>query len=212
MRYNKRTSGILKNLFVQAGIKPIHYQALQVLFTDAWREKTFCPPSTTNFLALSRTYRTKSFWEPIKDLQYRRNVEGIVHSGKGFRTEWEDVFCSGFDTTWRTLRDSCPNKAAWMRLFPAFAEKVCSQWGLPTYNTNTEDQSEPSTRPAFKTHDKASHLLENLPRHHGENCPCIEWSQDSGAFVFIVDCKPLAEVLCGRMPLKNPSLAPLFEG
>ena len=60
-------------------------------------------------------------------------------------------------------------------------------------------------------HRKVLHPLEDLPKHHGEKCPPINWWRERGCFCFVVDCKPLAQVLCGHVPLHTPSLAPLFE-
>ena len=58
---------------------------------------------------------------------------------------------------------------------------------------------------------KVWHPLEDLPKHHGDECPPVNWWRERGCFCFIVDCKPLAQVLSGHAPLRVPSMTPLFE-
>ena len=45
----------------------------------------------------------------------------------------------------------------------------------------------------------------------GTACPEIKWWRHTGCFAFVVDCKPLAEVLKGQVPLARPDQQPIFE-
>ena len=105
MAYNQRTSALIKGWFLQYGRSPIHYRILRAVFDQAWNEKTLSSHGSVTYLALSRKYRTREFWTFVKDLPGRVRG-GWVHAGRGPRTEWEDVFCTAFDVSWRKVRDA----------------------------------------------------------------------------------------------------------
>jgi len=54
------------------------------------------------------------------------------------------------------------------------------------------------------------HPLESLPEGHGEGAPAIQLGGPSKFFVFVTDCKPLADVVNGHAPLKTDELSHLF--
>ena len=58
---------------------------------------------------------------------------------------------------------------------------------------------------------KGIHQIKDLPTDHGHIGESTCWTRSSGCFIFITDCKPLADILCGHAPLKVPSLTPIFE-
>ena len=97
-----------------------------------------------------------------------------------------------------------------MQLFPQFAISLCKRWDLPVMGADVGSEKEPTPSSPAK-YRKVLHALEDLPKHHGDECPPINWWREHGCFCFVVDCKPLAEVLCGHVPLHTPNMVPLFE-
>ena len=69
----------------------------------------------------------------------------------------------------------------------------------------------PRARPAEKRRKVQQNPLNNLPRELRDDCPPLEWWRDHGCFSFVVDCQPLAQVICGHIPLKAMEMAPIFE-
>ena len=49
------------------------------------------------------------------------------------------------------------------------------------------------------------------PLVHGEDCRQLPWDTAAGNFVFIVDCKPVADILSGRALLQLAELQPVYE-
>ena len=209
MKFNQRTSNLIKGWFAKCCKRPIHYRVLQSVFDQAWREVTFTSHGNANYLAICRNYRSREWWELIKGYQHERIKEGLVHAGMGPRCEWEDVFCMAFDASWRKLRDSCDTYAAWNKLFPQFAATVCQRWGLPLWVAESVPKKDESARCPRRR--PIEHNLEDLPSTHGEDCADIPWWRNAACFAFIVDCKPLADILNGKAPLKAPGLAPIFD-
>ena len=125
-----------------------------------------------------------------------------MHSGMGHRCEWEDVFCLAFDVFWRQRRDCCSSLAQWMELLPSFLENVCRQWQLPFVSGRAQNE-ELVESPLLQTKRRRTnpYRLIDLPSEHGDLCPDIDWESEVGRFAFVVDCKPLAEVLNGHAPL-----------
>ena len=187
-----------------------HPFTLRVVVGHAWREKSLPTQGTSNFLALSRGYRCRELWESIKDSYYRGSLEGLVHAGMGYRCEWEDVLCTAFDVSWRNLRDCCSCFKEWLKLFPQFAATVCEKWGLPSLQAVLGLEA-PAQEGLIQKRRKVLHPLEDLPRDHGDKCPPVEWWRSHKCFCFIVDCLPLAQVICGHVPLSALEMAPMFE-
>ena len=93
--------------------------------------------------------------------------------------------------------------------FKHFAKKICKTWGL--HDCIEEVPREDGRAiPAAPTH-RSLHTLDNIPLAHGGHCPQIQWERDMGSFSFVVDCRPLAQIMNGQAPLKTPTLAPIFE-
>ena len=132
----------------------------------------------------------------------------------GYRVEWEDVFCTAFDAHWRSTRDACSGLSEWRALCVQFVNNVCSHWGLPVLQTKPAGQPRGETTPATpaaKRHKSNFSCLENCPTAHGEQPPPIEFWRPCNCFAFVVDCKPLAEVVGGHTPLRADSLLPVLE-
>ena len=85
-------------------------------------------------------------------------------------------------------------------------------WGLPyCTQVSEEEQAEPEQR---KTKLRRIHLhrLDNLPQQHSQDRFQITWHRPSRCFAFIVDCKPLAEIMNGAVPLHwDNDLEPCIE-
>ena len=179
----------------------MHLRVPQAVFESAWRETTFSHGGQVNYLSGCRNYRNRGFWEAIKDMQSQRAKEGLVHVGKGPRTEWEDVFCMVFGTSWREIQNSCSTHAEWRRYFPQFADTKCLRWSFATVDENQLIDILPvdhviSTRTGrieTKAERQVRRELKNLPLDHGEDAPEIGWDRGSCCFAFVVDCKPLAD-------------------
>ena len=213
MAYNKRTTSRIKSWMVQFAVRPVHLKVLMAAFKNAWREIDAPTDRGPNFLGIFRSCRTRIWWDSMKDLKYARSKQRIVHAGMGPRCEWEDVFCLAFGSTWRLKRDQCSTERQWLQLFPEFAGLVCKQWGLPLHDLQGALHS-PETSPLLsrsKRQRRHDFDLANLPRLHGENCGRLCWDRVAGSFVFIVDCKPVVDILCGRAPLLCSDLKPMYE-
>ena len=100
MKYNKRTHALILKWMTEYRCKPMHYKILAAVFKMAWREKTFPKIAGMNHLDLSRNYRCRIWWEGIKTMSGRA-AEGLVHAGKGPRTELEDIFVLIYSPGWR---------------------------------------------------------------------------------------------------------------
>ena len=214
MQYNSRSAIAIKRWFVKHNHCQLHHRILREVFEHAWRERCFCSPSSANLLATARAYRDRQFWEVIKDCEHQRRAAGFVHHGMGYRTEWEDVFCTVFGVHWRSLRDSCASLLEWRALRLQFSNSVCSNWGLPVIQVNNPGQlredSIPAS-PATKRFRGAFSCFDNCPTAHGERPPPIEFWRPRNCFVFIVDCKPVADIVGGHVPLRADDLFPVFE-
>ena len=211
MQYNRRTARLIQNWFVQHGRKHLHICILEEVFKNAWREKELSALPRVNYLGLSRLYRHRMWWEGIKDLPYARTLDGLVHAGKGFRREWEDVFCAALGVTWREQRDECADYSKWRSLLPLFIQDVCHEWGLPAQPAPEALIRNPDLEPASKRLKIAHHTPDKLPRDHGPDCPDILWQRRNRSFAFVVDCQPLAQILNGTAPLKAIEMQPTFE-
>ena len=208
MAYNSRTHRLLHKWFLQTRRSPIYVKLLSAVFKQAWREKAFKHNSTSNLVALCRNYRNRQWWESMKDLQQHRAQEGLVRNGMGYRCEWEDVFCTAFDVSWRQLRDECEAYEDWKVHLPKFLWTICTKWGLPTMHLPKVEQTLARTSFGVKRRKVSK---QDLPEQHSEARPELEWDGLSGRFVFVVDCKPLSEVMNGSAPLRQLELAPAFE-
>lgn len=139
---------------------------------------------------------------------------GFVHHGMGYRTEWEDVFCTAFGANWRSTRDTCSTLCEWRALRHNFVNSVCSHWGLPVIKANPTGQDLEATVPAAprtKRHKGSFSCFDNGPTAHGEHAPQIEFWRSSNCITFVVDCKPVADIVCGHVPLRTDSLFPVYE-
>ena len=201
MRFNKRTSTIIREWFRECQRQPLHIRVLSAVFKEAWREKGEPIQQGENDLAILRNYRNREWWHWVKDLQQERAKEGLLHLGKGFRYEWEDVFCTAFGVFWRHRRDLCESLSQWMGLFPEFLESLNLQWNLQYQGPSAATQ--PSRIEDLEVgRRKGNHYcLSDLPDQHGLDCPPVLWDSNKGCICFIVDCKPLAQGINGQAPL-----------
>jgi len=132
----------------------------------------------------------------------------------GDRVEWEDVFCLAFGSPWRQLRDDCQTLQQWMQWFPSFADKVCNAWGLPAIcgmAPGATSETFQTDGPAKKQACIEKWQLSEIPYDHGQSCPQVHWEKFPRSFAFVVDCKPVADILNGRCPLKSASSGPMHE-
>ena len=163
-----------------------------------------------NLLRVSRAHRCRAWWEAIKDLRTQRHAASFVHTGKGSRQEWEDIFCSVFGPAWRQIRDQCAQMSEWMALYPQFERSIVSMWGLPVCFTRRceEIPDNPGVEP--KRRRLALRALEDMPTSHGRSELSVKLPGQT-SFAFFVDCKPLADVMAGRAPLRADGMGPIFE-
>ena len=209
MAYNKRTAATIQGWLSLWGVPPVYLKVISAVFRNSWEERSRQQGALPDFLSTCRTFRCRAWWESIKDLRSQRAEEGLVHAGKGPRCEWEDVFSAAFGTNWRQLRDRCETFKQWQQYSYPFVASVCLNCGLPALG-------EPSAAaavegPARKKRRQTTHALSEAPAAHGEICPHTKWQADSQCFLFIVDCKPLADILGGHAPLLAQDLAAMFE-
>ena len=100
-------------------------------------------------------------------------------------------------------------------MLPTFIGRVCQEWGL--YNPMQQvHEVDPTLAPPLppRVEKRArirNHPLESLPESHGEGSATIRLGGSSRYFVFITDCKPLADVISGHTALKTEDLAPMFS-
>ena len=191
-------------------LRSIHHRVLSAGFDQAWRENVFRSPSSINHLASARRFRDRAFWQTAQTVpESQRRAQGVVHAGMGYRTEWEDVLCTAFGAQWRAIRDSCADSSAWRALFPGFLTTVCSEWGLPA--PRPPEDPERVQQPRSKRAKRTKHDLDERPSEHGEVYEPVTFWQQSNCFTFVVDCKPLADIMSGHVPLKKPGMLPVFE-
>ena len=98
MMYNQRTAQFISRMFVSIGRKPIFITVLELVFKQAWREKTLPANGNFNYLRISREYRNRCWWKSIKDIPSQHAKERLTHVGMGPRCEWEDILCMVFGT------------------------------------------------------------------------------------------------------------------
>ena len=214
MAYNRRTSVLLQSWMARHNFKPIQHRMLLALFKGAWREVVTPPDGGYSLLKSCREYRCRAWWDSVKDLKAKRMSLGLVHAGMGGRVEWEDVFCIAFGSPWRLLRDDCQTQQQWLHLFPSFADKVCKAWGLPmTSVTDAVAVNEPfqTVEPDKKRPRTEKWQLSDIPWQHGCACPKVHWGKSSRSFAFVVDCKPVADILNGRCPLRSSGVDHMYE-
>ena len=139
-------------------------------------------------------------------------AEDEVHSVPGNVAEWEDLFVLIFGVAWRAFRDEFPNKEAWMRGIEDFVNKVCEKWDLPLLPVKTLNSLRSKTDQTRTAKVRKTALsLDLAPRGHEapEELPFkVFWARPHGCIVFIVDCKPLAEIICGKRALKTKRRVP----
>ena len=119
-----------------------------------------------------------------------------------------------FGSPWRLLRDNCHNLQQCLQLCPSFLYKVCAAWGLPTIpgaDTSAVHRAPRSDEPQEKQQRTCKWQLDDLPSDHGHMCPKLLWGRHSQNFAFVVDCKPVADIVNGKCPLRSPGPAPMFE-
>ena len=136
------------------------------------------------------------------------------HSFPDNVTEWEDPLVLVY-TKWRDFRDSLPNKTAWMTYCRSFVNLVCEKWGLLGMKNLAVSTDVDRIEPAGKTSRTTAAQLEDRPSCHGKaegTAVSVEWAQKHGCFLFIVDCKPLAEVINGHAHLFADELENIVDG
>ena len=152
-------------------------------------------------MKLARECRSRFWWEGIKDLFYRRSQDGLVRAGMGHRCEWEDVLCTAFGVSRCLQRDACTDYTQWRRMLPDFCHSVCEKWGLPCIGISQPASIQTLPSPPNRAKLKLR-SMSDLPRERGLDCPDLGWQAGDRSFAFVVDCKPLAQVLNGHAPLK----------
>ncbi|CAK0901216.1 unnamed protein product [Prorocentrum cordatum] len=212
-QYMMRTARIIESSFEQTKIIPLHCRVLREVFRNAWRERCMPLRGERNYLHLARQFRTREWWETVRMMgsERKRRKEGIVHSGMGYRIEWEDIFVSVFGIAWRARRDECSREAEWMALYPAFESHLCTLWGLFCKSSGRCSDRQDQVHAAPKRRRIATHPLDELPAGHGDSAPDVHWGGMAGRVLFITDCKPLAGVVNGTTVLAAPSLGPVFD-
>ena len=138
-----------------------------VIFKHAWREFAGSSPTGVNFLAKSRLFRNRMWWEvfKVKRDYYRRRQENLVHAFSGPFTQWEDIFCDYFGVDWRVARDSCKSLFEWMGHFPQFASSTCRSYGLfcPGGDSGSEEPKQEQEPPQKAQKIKHTIDLANIP-------------------------------------------------
>ncbi|CAK0804474.1 unnamed protein product, partial [Prorocentrum cordatum] len=105
MAANVRTSALIKRWMHVHNVKPLHIRVLRSVFKHAWREKTFPGHGGHNYLAMSRSFRSREWWEHFKYFgEYRKRRRlNMLHSSGGQFSHREDVFCEYFGVDWREV-------------------------------------------------------------------------------------------------------------
>ena len=88
MEYNKRSSSMIQTWMVKFSVKPVFHKVLLSVFESAWREVEHPPHGGPNVLKHCRCYRSRAWWDGIKDLRSERSSQGLVRAIKGYKSEW----------------------------------------------------------------------------------------------------------------------------
>ena len=217
MIYNKRSSTLIVAWLEKFSIKPLYIRVVHTVFKHAWRERTFPAHGGTNFLAKSRTFRDRLWWDMFKHRPdyARRREEDMVHAVGGNFSHWEDLFCDILGTNWRAVRDSCDSRPAWMHYFGEFCRAACQRGKLPCITGARATSASPVAVGASLAAKRAKtkHFrLDNLPATHGGDSQAVcAWDAGGSRFIIVSDCQPLVQVTNGHAPLASPTLAPPFH-
>ena len=209
MDFNKRTAVLIFQWASRAKCMLLHHRILREIFKEAWREGHVTFPGGNTHTKKIRTFRNRAWWNSVKHEPFsRRSKHGAVHATMGNYTEWEDVFIMVFGPGWSELRDTC-NFPEWMSRLPFFINSVCEQWELPVLPSSSA--SEPQ-HVEVREKRRRTTSMGDMPSSHSPPGQELEFDFGTfrGRFVFVVDCEPLCEVVCGRSPLNDPSLEPLL--
>ena len=96
------------------------------------------------------------------------------------------------------------SQEAWGKGCNDFVHKMCTDWGLPTFQdpaklTPQGSQQDDRTKTTDEQFDEADIGVE------------IRWSGGQDRFVFVVDCQSLQQISCGHTPLANETYLPIFQ-
>ena len=132
-----------------------------------------------------------------------------------------DVLALVYGYQWRALRDSKADEHAWNALCDSFISRVCELWGLPAGQIGSAPETTTAgpceTSPDEQRERKKPRIhksLDDIPSEHdfpGMEPLHLEWARESNCFHFIVDCKPLAQIMNGQIPLYAADLEDCFS-
>ena len=143
---------------------------------------------------------------------WTRTHHDFKRACQGPLTEWEDVFVSVYGLRWREHRDSCASEQEWHQRIAHFVNEVCKTWRLPIMGSKVGDVVDDGARDGARDgHVKAA--FSSIPCQHSPTVETVpyRWQDHQRRSTFIVDCKPLQEIVCGHIPLIGDSLRPVFR-
>jgi len=191
----------------------VHQRILLAIYADAWHEKIYQAPGGQPHVREIRLCRDRRWWEGLRVVPSRLREER--HSAPGQVCEWEDPFILAYGLDWRSVRDSHPNKFAWLSQSTNFVDTICKEWGLPTVNrpaVMVGDSARSESQPPKRL--KTDILLTDRPLSHDSpkaSSLQLDWAALQDCFIFVVDCKPLADVINGHTKLQCDELRDTVE-
>ena len=89
-----------------------------------------------------------------------------------------------------------------------FVNSVCRKWGLPEVEEPDRGEHAPVAQLAKSRRRVAARAVDSLPWSHSFVGEPFEpaWTGRDGRFLFVVDCQPLSNVICGKSPLDSLDL------
>ena len=109
-------------------------------------------------------------------------------------------------------RQACANQAEWMLKATDFVNKACTLWKLPLLQALAKE-TVPITGDVPPAKRRRLRMLDDcvLIRSPSDADPPLTWKYGAKELIFIVDCKPLQQIICGHAPLRNDELAPVLH-
>jgi hypothetical protein len=214
--FNMRTSKRIYDWSVKFKCRLLHHRVLIAVFQSSWREGVSMSGMPPHLQTLRRT-RNRLWWDGVKDESVlTRTHHDMKRAAKGPLTEWEDALVLVFGSSWRNIRNDCANEIEWSSHMPHFVNELCKLWGLPRMANQADARSTVALarirNEANEANEKSLLTHSDMPASHCDtDVDTYGWHYECHACIFVVDCKPLQEVVCGHSPLKGDSLRPVLR-
>ena len=115
---------------------------------------------------------------------------------------------------WRDFRNTVTDKASWKRHQIEFVNAACEKWKIRGIRRATlETGNATGNLPSVGARDIGNPFQGPEPNHEkaGAIATDIPWSRAGGCFCFVVDCKPLSDVINGHCTLECEEVRSVIE-